>query len=63
MLLLYAIFEWLETANRYADRQVDWQKIATYAPEANETEQTRNYRYEYDYPAQETQSGDHSIDL
>ena len=54
---------WQETANRYADRQVDWQQIAKYAPEANEPEQTRNYQYEYDYPAQETQSGDHGIGL
>ena len=42
---------------------IDWQKIAKYAPEANEPEQPRNCQYEYDYPAQETQSGDHGIGL
>lgn len=58
-----SLLDWQETANRYANRQVDWQQIAKYAPEANEPEQTRNCQYEYDYPAQETQSGDHGIGL
>ena len=58
-----SLLDWQETANRYADRQVNWQQIAKYAPEANEPEQTRNCQYEYDYPAQETQSSGPNIGL
>lgn len=45
--------EWQETAAKYGSREVDWEKIAPYAPIQDDSQQTRNHQYDVDYPQPE----------
>ena len=49
----------LETiAAKYGGREVDWEKIAQYAPTQDDSQKTRNHQYDVDYPQPEMSSFD-----